>query len=335
MTTQPQSDVVTLSGVTQRLAEAGAFVERSLCPPVTIHCTLVIRDRAGMIVVDKAGDVPHADLLSYCLRGGVVVMHSMPLPEFVRKTFETYCEGALPSFERHVRVAHVTDTLDDHTRLIRMVVVLQGRFACRAQTGVVSHVDSGLGRDYNRGIPFPLKTIHNKDKLPDDRRLVDAVAFCMILRSSPHAHGREIVIVTEVKRDGETLAPGLLFLPAGHIELFETAIEGAVRETMEEASADVHGPRCVLTHLAAYFYSQNKGYSPLHFVFVGEVPADFRLKEVPDRESWRADWMPLDDVYRDCKQLAPAYRNPREMRCLLTLALENKESWIPLSYRRS
>jgi 8-oxo-dGTP pyrophosphatase MutT (NUDIX family) len=83
------------------------------------------------------------------------------------------------------------------------------------------------------------------------------------------------------------------YLPAGRVEPGESFIEGAVRETREEAGIEVK-----LDGIVRIEHSPHAEGARMRVVFIGH-PSDGRPpKQIPDDETLGAAWVSLDELDR-------------------------------------
>lgn len=127
---------------------------------------------------------------------------------------------------------------------------------------------------------------------------------------SPH-----VVLACVVEREGKFLlveerVNGALVLnqPAGHWEEGETLIEGAIRETLEEAAWDVN-PTAVL---GIYEYQPAElDYTFLRIAFVADA-LKFHEGRALDAGIERAVWMTRDEIVEQSHR----HRSPMLLRCV-------------------
>ncbi len=95
----------------------------------------------------------------------------------------------------------------------------------------------------------------------------------------------QYLLVHEVKH-GETW-----YLPAGRVELGETLVEAALRETLEEAGVPIRVTGLIrIEHNAALFGSR------VRVVYLAEPVSDVAPKSVADEESLGAAWVRPDQL---------------------------------------
>ena len=100
--------------------------------------------------------------------------------------------------------------------------------------------------------------------------------------------GNEFLLVQE-RKHGQ-----LWYLPAGRAECGETLAHAAIRETLEEAGIPIR-----LTGVVRVEHSPHAQHARLRVIFLAEPIDNVPPKQVPDEESLRAEWVPLDrlDAY--------------------------------------
>jgi phosphatase NudJ len=112
------------------------------------------------------------------------------------------------------------------------------------------------------------------------RSPVDSYSFVLVVVE----HEGKVLLVRE-RKHGQTW-----YLPAGGVEIGETLVTAAVRETMEEAGVHV-----APTHLLALdqTWTAMGGVPSVHFRFVfrARVIGDPTPKSLPDRHSLGAMWV--------------------------------------------
>lgn len=85
----------------------------------------------------------------------------------------------------------------------------------------------------------------------------------------------------------------LWYVPAGRVEPGETFLEGAVRETLEEAGVLIR-----VTGIVRVEHSPGPTGARMRIVFTGEPTDDRPPKSVPDEESLGAAWVHLSELSR-------------------------------------
>lgn len=83
----------------------------------------------------------------------------------------------------------------------------------------------------------------------------------------------------------------LWYLPAGRVEVGETFVDAALRETLEETGVPVR-----LTGILRVEHSPYQGGARLRVVFLAEPLDDTAPKTVPDVESLEAAWVSLAEL---------------------------------------
>ena len=84
------------------------------------------------------------------------------------------------------------------------------------------------------------------------------------------------------------------YLPAGRVESGETLVEGARRETLEEAGI----PIVIEGILRIEHQPFQEGQARLRIIFVARPQDDTSPKRIPDEESLGAGWFSLEELNR-------------------------------------
>ena len=99
--------------------------------------------------------------------------------------------------------------------------------------------------------------------------------------------GHRFLLVHETKH-GERW-----YLPAGRVERFESMVDGAMRETLEEA-----GIRIAIDGIVRIEHSQQMdGSARVRVIFVAHPIDDTAPKSEPDEHSQQAAWVSLDELH--------------------------------------
>lgn len=99
--------------------------------------------------------------------------------------------------------------------------------------------------------------------------------------------GQRFLVVHE-RKHGQ-----LWYLPAGRVELGETLVEAAVRETREEAGIDI-----IVEGILRVQHTPDARGARVRVVFVARPASDAPPKQEPDAESLGAAWVSLDELAR-------------------------------------
>jgi 8-oxo-dGTP pyrophosphatase MutT (NUDIX family) len=100
------------------------------------------------------------------------------------------------------------------------------------------------------------------------------------------ARKRDRFLIVQERKFGQSW-----YVPGGRVELGETLEQAAERETLEEA-----GIRVRLTGVLRLEHSPFREEARFRAVFVAEPIDDAPLKQTPDTESLRAEWVTLDEL---------------------------------------
>lgn len=164
------------------------------------------------------------------------------------------------------------------------------------------------------GLPSINKPSESEHNWSGNPRL-DLVSFAIIINEK-----EEILMVIE--------RTGKLFLPAGHIDPGENFLEGAIRETKEEAGVDSEVE--YITEIRYGYGWGSNNYSPLHFIVKSKVTGG-SVKTVKDKESNGARWISLKQAVEESRDPVKSnkYRKPWEIGPFMRNYLNHKTQ-IPI-----
>ncbi len=103
-------------------------------------------------------------------------------------------------------------------------------------------------------------------------------------------HEGRFLLVEERKHGGG------FYLPAGGVELGETLIEAAVRETLEEAAVLVR-PTQLLAMDHHWLPGEGRVMQKMRFILEAEVDSDPTPKRSADKHSLGARWVTADEIH--------------------------------------
>lgn len=114
-------------------------------------------------------------------------------------------------------------------------------------------------------------------------------------------HKPEITVATVIEKNGrfllveeETEQGLLLNQPAGHLEVDESILEAAARETLEETSFQVIPDSLVGIYLLQYTLEENEKAAFLRFTFSGEIVA--KREQPLDPDILRTVWLTYEEL---------------------------------------